>query len=76
LLLANDTLGGFTGRDLSITGLTNLRHGTGFIDANGFVHFNPEANYAGTDAGFDYSVLAVNGQTGTPANDREWRVAA
>lgn len=63
-LLANDTLGGFTGRDLSITGLTNFRHGTGFIDVNGFVHFNPEANYAGTDAGFDYTVLAENGQTG------------
>jgi Ca2+-binding RTX toxin-like protein len=68
-LLANDTLGGFTGRDLSITGLTNLRHGTGFIDVNGFVHFNPEANYAGTDAGFDYTVLAVNGQTGTGGVD-------
>lgn len=68
-LLANDTLGGFTGRDLSITGLTNFRHGTGFIDVNGFVHFNPEANYAGTDAGFDYTVLAVNGQTGTGGVD-------
>ena len=68
-LLANDTLGGFTGRDLSITGLTNFRHGTGFIDVNGFVHFNPEANYAGTDAGFDYSVLAENGQTGTGGVD-------
>ncbi len=68
-LLANDTLGGFTGRDLSITGLTNFRHGTGFIDANGFVHFLPEANYAGTDAGFDYTVLASNGQTGTAGVD-------
>ena len=68
-LLANDTLGGFTGRDLSITGLTNFRHGTGFIDVNGFVHFLPEANYAGTDAGFDYTVLAVNGQTGTAGVD-------
>lgn len=68
-LLANDTLGGFTGRDLSITGLTNFRYGTGFIDANGFIHFNPEANYAGTDAGFDYTVQAVNGQTGTAGVD-------
>ncbi|MHB1353503.1 MAG: Ig-like domain-containing protein [Thiobacillus sp.] len=68
-LLANDTLGGFTGRDLSITGLTNFRHGTGFIDANGFVHFLPEANHAGTDAGFDYTVLASNGQTGTAGVD-------
>lgn len=68
-LLANDTLGGFAGRDLTITGLTNFRHGTGFIDVNGFVHFNPEANYAGTDAGFDYTVLAENGQTGTGGVD-------
>lgn len=68
-LLTNDTLGGFTGRDLSITGLTNFRHGTGFIDANGFIHFNPEANYAGADAGFDYTVQAVNGQTGTAGVD-------
>ena len=68
-LLANDTLGGFTGRDLSITGLTNFRHGTGFIDVNGFVHFNPEANYAGADAGFDYTVLASNGQTGAGGVD-------
>lgn len=45
-----------------------LRHGTGYLDANGFVHFNPEANYAGTDAGFDYSARS--------ANDGEWRVAA
>jgi len=75
-LLANDTLGGFTGRDLTVTGLTNLRHGTGFIDANGFVHFNPEANYAGADAGFDYTVLAENGQAGMSANDRVWRMAA
>lgn len=63
-LLANDTLGGFTGRDLTITGLTNFRHGTGWMDVNGFVHFTPEANYAGSDAGFDYVVRASNGQEG------------
>ena len=45
-LLANDTLGGIAGSKLTITGLTNLRHGTAYLDANGFVHFNPEANYA------------------------------
>lgn len=33
-----------------------VRHGNGFIDGNGFVHFNPEANYAGSD----YSVQASN----------------
>lgn len=68
-LLANDTLGGILGRDLTITGLTNFRHGTGFIDANGFVHFTPEANYAGDAAGFDYVAQAANGQTGTSTVD-------
>lgn len=68
-LLANDRLGGFLGRDLSITGLTNLRHGTGFIDSNGLVHFTPEANYAGDGAGFDYIVRAANGQTGAAGVD-------
>jgi Ca2+-binding RTX toxin-like protein len=68
-LLANDTLGGILGRDLTITGLTNFRHGTGFIDANGFVHFMPEANYAGDAAGFDYVAQAANGQTGTSTVD-------
>lgn len=68
-LLANDTLGGFAGRDLSITDVGNFRHGTGFLDDNGFVHFVPEADYAGSDAGFDYSVLAINGQTGTSSVD-------
>jgi Ca2+-binding RTX toxin-like protein len=68
-LLANDTLGGFTGRDLSITGLANFRHGTGFLDVNGFVHFAPEANYAGADAGFDYIAQASNGQEGTGGVD-------
>jgi hypothetical protein len=65
-LLANDTLGGFLGRDLALTGLTNLRHGTGFVDANGFVRFTPEANYAGSDAGGDYGA----------ANSAAWRMAA
>ena len=64
-LLANDTLGGFLGRDLTITGLTNFKHGTGYLDANGFIHFIPEANYYGPDAGFKYNVLAINGQQGT-----------
>jgi Ca2+-binding RTX toxin-like protein len=68
-LLTNDTLGGFLGRDLTLTGLTNFRHGTGFIDANGLVHFMPEANYDGADAGFDYAVRASNGQEGTATVD-------
>ncbi|MBD3810941.1 MAG: cadherin-like domain-containing protein, partial [Betaproteobacteria bacterium] len=68
-LLANDTVGGLTGGNLSITGVSNFRHGTGFLDANGFVHFNPEADYAGTGAGFDYLVQASNGQAGAGGVD-------
>ena len=68
-LLANDTLGGILGRDLTITGLTNFRHGMGFIDANGFVHFTPEADYDGDGAGFDYIARAGNGQEGTSTVD-------
>ena len=64
-LLANDTFAGFGGRDLALTSVINARHGTVSIDANHFVHFQPEANYAGPDAGFDYGVLAPNGQQGT-----------
>lgn len=64
-LLANDTLGGLPSSDLTIIGLTNFRHGTGFLDVNGFVHFQPEADYFGSDAGFDYIVRAGNGQVGT-----------
>lgn len=68
-LLANDTLGGFGGRELTLTGLTNFRHGSGWIDGNGFVHFQPEANYAGEEAGFDYLAQASNGQTGSGSVD-------
>jgi len=64
-LMANDKLGGFTGRDLTIKSVGNFRHGTGFLDGNGFVHFIPEANYFGTEAGFDYVTEASNGQQGT-----------
>jgi Ca2+-binding RTX toxin-like protein len=64
-LLANDKLGGISGKDLSLTGLSNFKHGTGFVDVNGFVHFIPEADYAGSDAGFSYTTTAQNGQSGT-----------
>lgn len=68
-LLANDLLGGFSGRRLSLDGLTNFRHGTGFIDANGIIHFQPEPDYAGEGAGFDYRVRAPNGQAGVGSVD-------
>ena len=68
-LLANDTFGGFSGRDLSLTSVQNVRHGTAFVDANHFVHFQPEANYSGSGAGFDYVVAAPNGQQGAATVD-------
>lgn len=67
-LTANDLLGGFAGSNLSMTGVADFTHGTGWLDGNGFVHFTPEANYAGDGVGFDYTVLA--------GNDGEWRRAA
>ncbi len=67
-LLANDTLGGISGPGLSLTGVSNFRNGSGWLDGNGFVHFQPTANFAGT-AGFDYTVAAPGGQTGTAGVD-------
>lgn len=64
-LLANDTLGGFTGRDLALASVGNARHGTVSLDDNHYVHFQPEANYAGPDAGFDYGVTTPAGLAGT-----------
>ncbi|MDD4950697.1 S-layer family protein [Sulfuricurvum sp.] len=65
ILLANDTLGGISGRELSLTNVENFQHGSGYMDVNGFVHFSPDANYFGNDAGFDYTTTAAsNGQTG------------
>jgi len=69
-LLANDTLAGFSGQNLSITGVSGFTHGSGFLDGNGFVHYTPDANYSGA-AGFDYQIKAVTGQRGA-ANDGAW----
>jgi hypothetical protein len=46
-LMANDTLAGLGGQDLSITGVSGFTHGSGFLDGNGFVHYTPEADYFG-----------------------------
>ena len=62
-LVANDELGGFKGRHLSVVGLTNFQHGKAWLDTNGFVHFQGDANYDGKEAGFSYVVKADNGQT-------------
>lgn len=67
-LLTNDTLGGFPRRELTVTGMTNLRHGTGFLNANGFAHFNPEVNYVGDGAVFSL--------TEVPRNESTLRMAA
>jgi Ca2+-binding RTX toxin-like protein len=67
-LLQNDALGGRRGQALSVTGVGNFTHGTGFLDANGFVHFTPDADYFGP-AGFTYQIHAPTGQTATAVVD-------
>jgi len=60
-LLANDTLAGLSGQNLSITGVSGFTHGTGYLAANGFVHYTPEANYFGA-AQFNYTLQASTGK--------------
>ena len=67
-LLANDMLGGFMGSNLTVTGVSNFTHGTGWLDGNGFVHYNPAANYYGP-ASFTYTIKAPTGQTDTATVD-------
>lgn len=45
-LQANDTLAGWLGQDLKITGVGNFTHGTGYLDVNGFVHYRSEQRIA------------------------------
>jgi hypothetical protein len=59
-LLANDTLGGFLGRDLSIPAVMNPRHGTVFLGVNGFVHFTPEAKCLPRTSGHRFKRHAAN----------------
>jgi len=66
-LLANDTLAGLSGQNLGITGVSGFTHGTGYLAANGFIHYTPEANYFGA-AQFNYTLQASTGQSGA-AND-------
>lgn len=35
------------GQSLSITAVSNFTHGSGYLDANGYIHFTPDANYFG-----------------------------
>ncbi len=67
-LMANDTLAGLSGSNLSITGVSGFTHGSGFLDGNGFVHYTPDANYFGA-AQFNYSIKAVTGQTASATVD-------
>ncbi|HUW49699.1 MAG TPA: hypothetical protein VMV75_01650, partial [Sulfuricella sp.] len=50
------------------TGVSNFTHGTGYLDGNGFVHYNPSANYYGP-ASFSYTIQAPTGQTDTATVD-------
>ncbi|ADL55462.1 calcium-binding protein [Gallionella capsiferriformans] len=63
-LLANDTLAGLSGQNISLTGVSGFTHGTGFLDGNGYIHYTPEANYFGA-AQFNYTLQAGTGQTAT-----------
>jgi len=67
-LVANDTLGGVPGQGLTVTSVGEFTHGTGYLDANGFIHYTPEANYYGA-AGFTYTVQDSTGQSGTATVD-------
>lgn len=62
-LTANDTFGGAPATGLTVSALDNFNHGSGYVDANGFVHFIPETNYSGNDAGFDYTATSPGGQS-------------
>lgn len=58
-LLDNDRVSNAPNALLSITGVSNARHGTVSYNANaGTVTFTPNANYWGNDAGFDYQISA------------------
>lgn len=72
-LLANDTLAGLSGQDLSITGVSGFTHGTGYLDNNGFIHYTPAANYFGA-AKFNYTLKAATGRFEAVANDEMFEV--
>ncbi|WP_040502372.1 cadherin-like domain-containing protein [Herbaspirillum sp. YR522] len=62
VLLANDTLGGANGSRLRMTAVGDARHGAASLQ-HGVVHFTPDANYWGRDAGFSYTVADDDGRT-------------
>ncbi|WP_034292686.1 cadherin-like domain-containing protein [Herbaspirillum sp. RV1423] len=63
-LLKNDIVGGSSGSALTMTGVSDAKHGTVSLQ-NGVVHFTPDRDYSGSDAGFSYSVSDGHGGTAT-----------
>ena len=59
-VLANDS--DPDGDSLTVTSATDAPHGTTSVNANGTVHYVPDANYAGDD-GFDYAISDGRGGT-------------
>lgn len=63
-LLKNDRVGGSSGSALTMTAVSDAKHGTVSLK-NGVVHFTPDRDYYGSDAGFSYTVSDGNGGTAT-----------
>jgi len=61
-LLKNDKIGGAGGTALTMTGVSDAKHGTVSLK-NGVVHFTPDRDYYGSDAGFSYTITDGNGNT-------------
>lgn len=62
-LLANDRINGDAGPQLTMIDVGSARHGTVSL-VNGVVHFTPERDYFGGDAGFSYTARNAAGVTG------------
>gem|GEM_PF-2278310 len=62
-LLANDHE--YDGETIQLTGVHGARHGQVSMDASGAVTFIPDADYAGNEAGFSYTVTDQSGNLST-----------
>jgi hypothetical protein len=58
---------------LTVTNVTDPTHGTATINANGTIHYTPDANYAGDD---DFGYTLSDGRGGTDTAPVKVRVAA
>jgi len=63
-LLKNDRIGGSSGSALTMTAVSDAKHGTVSLK-NGVVHFTPDRDYNGSDAGFSYTISDGHGGTAT-----------